>query len=131
MADIAGRYPLSTGDSQAIPLDIIRPESLLIIPFSINTATSAVSLPDKDCFSFQANNDCYVKFAASNASAVYTENTELANTLFCPKNCIVIVSPPIDMRSISAICPSGAGRLVIQALQTWSGLSLKNQQVRR
>lgn len=131
MTDLVGRYPLSTADSQAIPLDIIRPESLIIIPFLLNTATTAVSLPDKDCFSFQSDLDCLVQFATSSATASYTESVSIDNALFCPKGFVVIASPPIGMRSISVISNKGNGRLIIQAIQTWSGLSLKNQQLRR
>ena len=133
MSDLAGRYPFSTADAQSIPLDIIRPEGVVIIPIAHNSPSTAFTLSTSlDCFSFHADVQCLVKFAASSAVAPSPVENVLLNDCLCvPANTVIIVSPPIDKRSVSVISTKGNGKLVIQYLQTWSGLALKNQQIRR
>lgn len=133
MSDQAGRYPLSTGDSQAIPLDIIRPEGLIMIQFSKDHPSTAVTLPaGYDCYSLHSDVQCMIQFAASNASAaVPADRVFVADALCVPAHTVLIMSPPIGKRSISVISTKNPGTLIIQAIQTWSGLSLKNQQLRR
>lgn len=133
MTDIAGRYPLSTGDSQAVPLEIIRPEGLIMLQFSKNSPSTPVTLSDSyDCFSLHSDVQCMIQFAASNASAAVPANgVFVAGALCVPAQTVLIMSPPIGKRSISVISTKDPGTLIIQAIQTWSGLSLKNQLVRR
>jgi hypothetical protein len=133
MTDINGRYPLSTGDGQATPLEIIRPEGLTIFQVSYGVAISDHDLvADIDCFSAFSEVPCYIRFAADNASATLPATAIYqADLLFIPANMIILFSPPIDKRNIAILSMRGSGTLILQALQTWNGLALKGQQTRR
>lgn len=133
MSDIQGRYPLSTADGQAVPLDIIRPMGIVSISFNPSTGTSPFTLSDTlDCYSIRATEDCLVEFNATFPLATNLVNaTFRADALYVPKNTILFISPPVSKNIISVLGISTSGLLHIQYIESWTGLALKNQYTRR
>jgi hypothetical protein len=133
MTDIKGRYPLSTGDGKDIPLEVIRPTRLVMLGIVNNSPSTSFQLDTTAAiFSFFSDVDSVVKFAVSSAVApTLAMATSLEDCLFIPANTMVIASPPIGKYNISVTSNKGSGRLVVQELETWSGLALASQYARR
>ena len=70
MANIPNRYPLATADGQAIPLDVVRPNSSVQIALVTGAGSAALSLPTStEVMVVYTDNDCLIQFAASAAVA--------------------------------------------------------------
>lgn len=133
MADLDYRYPFSTADGKAIPLDIVRPHGTIKKSFTNASPTAALSCPSTiEVFSILTTADCIVKFAASSASAAALSDGVLAtDTIYIPADILTVISPPIGKKSFSIIGDSETGTAIIQFFEKWSGLSLQSQQNRR
>ena len=129
MADIEGRYPFSTADGKAIPLDIIRPHGIIKKSFLSASSTAALTCPASiEVMALSANADCIIQFAASGAVASAAADGVLkTDAIFVLANILTVISPPLDKKSFAIIGDSADGTAVIQFLQTWKGLSLASQ----
>ena len=134
MTDVAGRYPLSSADGQAIPLDIIRPEGLIMVEFTEFAGSTGVKLSEStDCFMLKSDRECLIRFSTSGATvaSIPVAGTEALDYLFVPANYLAMISPPIGKRFASIIGLTTSGTCIIQYLQSWSGLRSKSQNNRR
>lgn len=133
MSDLKARYPLSTPDGQAIPLDVVRPYGLVFKTFLSSGPTAALTIPAAiEVFSILASEDCLIKFAASAASAaVPADGVMAADTGIASKDILTVLSPPVDKKSISLIGLSANGTATLSYYENWSGLSLQSQITRR
>ena len=126
MADIQGRYPLSTADGQAIPNDTIRPKAAYRIFFT-TTGTSELTLTaGYKTVVLYSDADCFIRFGGVASLPTTTPVTE---ELFLPANTIMTVSP--EQMKISVAAVSGTGYLCVTLVATWSALSLELQNTRR
>ena len=68
MADIKGRYPFSTADGQAIPLDIIRPNSFIQLDIDDTVPTGSQDCPETvEVMAVVATEDCYIQFVGTSS----------------------------------------------------------------
>lgn len=130
---IKERYPLSTADGKAIPLDVVRPYSLLLLSLTAAAGSTAKQLPTGiDLFSVIATVDCFIKFyATANTAEALAVGVEELDTLFIHANLNIVVCPPVDKPYFSARALSTSGNLYIQFLESWTGLTLQSQINRR
>lgn len=133
MAAIPSRYPLATADGQAIPLDVIRPNSSVLRAFTTGDGSAALSVPaNVEVMIVVADQDCLIQFDTSAASATaYTDGTIKADSIFIFANTLIVVSPAPEKLSFSFIGISAAGNAYITFLEKWSGLALQTQFPRR
>lgn len=127
------RYPLSTADGQAIPLDVVRPYSLVPLNIGAEAGSPALQIPtDIDMFSIQSSVDCYIQFSASAvAASALVYDTENADTLFVPCGLLVVGSPPLSKSYYSVRALVSPGIVYLQFLTSWTGLALQSQIPRR
>lgn len=120
-------YSLSTEDGKAIPLDIIRPLSVIKKNFAA-LGTGVLTIPANwKIASFFSNAGCFIQFAAATIPANPVDDTEYADVLWVPPNFVVTSTVlPGAARIISAdgITP---GYVIAQQIQKWAGLALKRQ----
>ena len=116
-------YPFATQDGQSIPLDILKPNGLLIIPFTTASAKS-ITLPDTAPVAmFISSEACIISFDADISSVPV--DTFLSKVLIVPFGSIVssyIPSLPIQVRGLDS-----DGTLYIQLIEQWAGLALAAQ----
>lgn len=133
MADISGRYPLSTADGKAIPLDTVRPYGIVKKSFLSASGSSAISIPSTvSVVAAYATEDCFIKFAASGATiSAPSDGVAMTDAIFVPADSLMVFTPPVDKRSIAIIGDSANGSLILSYLETWNGLSMQSQVTRR
>jgi len=116
-------YPFATQDGKAIPLDIIRPQGLIQVPFTLTWASLVIPAGYEICV-FRATEDAIIDISGT-AAVANVDGTAYNNHLFIPKG--YIVTAAITVGTVKIIGASAVGRLVIQALKKWSSLSLPRQ----
>jgi hypothetical protein len=126
MADVLGRYPLSTADGQAIPNDTIRPKALYKIALTTSATSELTLTTGYKTAVLYSDVDCYVKFGGT---ASVPSTTPVTDELFLPAGTIMTVSP--EQMKISAVALTGTGSLFVTLVATWSALSLELQNTRR
>lgn len=126
MADVLGRYPLSTADGQAIPNDTIRPKALYKIALTTSATSELTLTAGYKTAVLYSDIDCYVKFGGT---ASVPTTTPVTDELFLPAKTIMTVSP--EQMKISAVALTGTGSLFVTLVATWSALSLELQNTRR
>lgn len=133
MANIPNRYPLSTADGQAIPLDVIRPNSSVSISFITSAGSTALSLPASvEIMVVYATQDCLIQFATSAAAATaYVNGTIKTDSIFVPASTLMVISPIPEKVSFSIRGITADGNAYINFLEKWSGMSLQSQFTRR
>jgi hypothetical protein len=133
MSDLDKRYPLSTADGQAIPLEIIKPHGIIKKSFLSSAATAAMAVPSTiDIIAISADQDVIVQFASSSASAAALVDGVLTeDAVYIQKDIITVVSPPIDKKSFSIIGDTANGTAIFQFIERWGGISLASQITRR
>jgi len=124
----AQRYPLSTASGQAIPLEVIKPLGVLLVDFTA-AGYIANAIPaeyvDK-IFIASSSEDCYIAASASPVTPVV--GTVAVDVIHVPASMIVAFvgnSATLNVRGVSA-----TGRVVLQIVDTWSGLALEQQVTR-
>lgn len=126
MADVLGRYPLSTADGQAIPNDTIRPKALYKIALTTSATSELTLTAGYKTVVLYSDVDCFIRFGGVASVPTTTPVTE---ELFLPANTIMTVSP--EQMKISAVALTGTGSLFVTLVATWSALSLELQNTRR
>lgn len=119
-------YPFSTEDSKAIPLDVIRPLSL--IKKSIPAAgTVVLTIPvDWKLATFYSPEGCFIEFVTATIPNPPVDNTPYPTTLLVPPNCVVtstVIAGAARVVSLSGVL----GYVVAQQIQKWAGLALSRQ----
>lgn len=123
------RYPLSTPDGKAIPLDLVKPLGVLRLPFtsaSYNAQSISAIYQDK-IFTAYSSEDCYLSFAASPTTVV--DNTVAPDILFVPAG--VMIAFTTNSLYLAAQGVSASGTVHIQVVDIWAGLLLETQVNRR
>lgn len=123
------RYPLSTPDGKAIPLDIVKPLGILRLPFtnlSYNSQLISSIYQDK-IFTAYSTVDCYLNFSAPSPAVV--DNVVAADMLFVPAGVLVAFVTNSTLLAVIGITSSGI--LHVQIVDTWAGLLLETQVNRR
>jgi hypothetical protein len=121
-------YPFATEDSKAIPLDVIRPLSLIIKSFLGTGVAAALIIPlNWKLATFFSPVGCLIEFAAETLTNPVTDGIEYANTLFVPPNCIVTSTVLVGVARVISIDNDTAGFVVAQQIQKWAGLALARQ----
>lgn len=130
--DISGRYPLSSGKGQPIPLDVIRPTGLYYLALTENAATASFELPDNsNIYTLFSDVDSIVQFASSSTPATaLTPSTLKSDALLLMNNMILTISPPLEKRWISFFALTTGG-VYIQAHESWSGVTSLSAIARR
>lgn len=125
----ANRYPLSTPDGKAIPLDLIKPMGVLRLPFTASAynAQSINAIYQDKIFTAYSTEDCYLSFAAS--PGAIADNTVTANILFVPAG--VMIAFITNSLYLAAKGVSVSGSVHVQIVDTWAGLLLEAQVNRR
>lgn len=125
----AGRYPLSSPDGQAIPLEVIKPLGVLVINHTTAgfTATTIPSAYIDKIFIASSTQDCYISTSASPVSP--TPGTVAANIIYVPATMTVAFVGNTDTLNIKSI--SANGQLILQIVDTWASLALEQQITRR
>jgi len=124
--DIVNRYPLSTPNGQAIPLDIIKPIALMKITFNFATYVAATDLAASysgKVFVATTDQDCYISFA--NSPTVPVSGTVIEDVIYIPAGATVAFVT--DSLKLAAIGLSAAGHVEIQICETWAGLAIAAQ----
>lgn len=117
-------YPLATRDSQSIPLDIIRPEGVLVTGFAAN-ADSPLDIPaGKEIGIFTTTGaSCIVTFGSSVGAIV--DNELKTNSVFIPEQSTMTVQ--LIGQSVSVRGLAEAGTLVLQLVTTYAALGAPQQ----
>ena len=133
MPDYDFRYPLSTAEGTAIPLDVIRPYGIIKIPFTSGSGSSSVSIPtDVEVLNIYSDVDCLIQFATSNATAsALVDNTLKNDAMYVSADVFTIISPPVDKRTLSVIGISDSGNCIVQYMRKWTALALQPSFARR
>ena len=126
MADVLGRYPLSTADGQAIPNDTIRPKAAYRIFASITPTAELTLAAGYKTAVLYSDVDCFIRFGG--VSSV-PSTTPVTDELFLPAGTVMTVSP--EQMKISVCTQAGSGYLHVTLVATWSALSLELQNTRR
>lgn len=120
-------YPFATQDGKAIPLDILKPQGLLILPFTTD-AVASISLPAGSTVAMLiASEACLVSF--DHSLATVPTNEFLSEVLLVPYNNVVSCSiPSLDIKIRGVDNP---GTLYVQLIEKWAGLALDRQYQRK
>ena len=127
MPPLSAVYPFATQDGQAIPLDILKPNGLLVVPFTAASAKS-ITLPASAVVGmFISSEACFVSFE-HDISAITID-------IFLPKVLLVpfgsTVSSSIPAQEIQVKGADKDGTLYIQLIEQWAGLALAHQYSRK
>ena len=126
-ADIRDQlYPFSTEDNKSIPLDIIRPLSIIRKALASAVLSTIVIPASWKLASFFCPAGCYVQFFTETLPTPLVDGTEYVNTLFVPPNCIV-TSTVLAGNAKILMLGTGTSYLVVQNIQKWAGLSLNRK----
>ena len=119
-------YPFTTEDSKAIPLDIIRPLSLIRKSFPA-VGVAPIAIPaDWKLASFFSITGCFIQFELVTLVNPLLDGVNYADTLFVPPNCVVTSTVIAGVASVVSF-NGAAGSVVAQQIQKWAGLALSRQ----
>lgn len=121
------RYPFSTANGDSIPLDIVRPLTMLTRNFTNTEGTPVIEFPaTSDVFSMLATANCILVFGKE--AELPVDGTIIPNAIFVPKD-RMITFQALD-KKFSVIGLTQSGTVYFTALTKWSGLAL-DMQLRR
>lgn len=129
MASTTQRYPLSTPDGSAIPLDIMKPHSFIMKSFIGGAATDPIAVPEGvEIVSLSVTEDCIVCFGDDAVQPV--DGVSYLNTVYVEKSVRICLAPSVDTFTIiSATATSGTA--LIQFIEKWAGLAVQTQYSKR
>ncbi len=127
MPSTTKRYPLSTPDGSYIPLDVIKPNGLILLSHSA-VVSASISIPeDIEIISFLSSTDCLVNFGGT--ASVPADGVLSQNTVLIPADMRISVAP--TSTTFTVISYSDSGIISCQLIDKWAGLTLETQQQRR
>lgn len=118
-------YPLSSQKGDAIPLEIVKPLSLISFSFATNVAADVTIPAAYNCCWLYATEDCILRFSATNLPAGLVSGTEYDKALFIPKGTPLVVQ--VTPGECSLLGGAAAGKLYVNHVQQWAGLTQSNQ----
>ena len=128
MAASKQRYPLSTISGQYIPLEVLRPSSVIRKDFLSASATTAEALPaGAELLMVRTTTDCFIKFANSSATkpTSASPSAPVVDTVYIQRGEVQAISPLALFYSV--IGDTADGTVTIQVLETWQSISLDIQ----
>lgn len=121
---IKGLYPLSTQDGKAIPLDVVKPSTLVKADFVAATPLSVTIPADTAiCYLF-ATKACVLRMAAVALPAVLVSGTEYANAIFIPENMPMTL---LLEAGEAYVLGEESGSIYISAVEQWGALLQQRQ----
>ena len=120
-------YPFATQDGKAIPLDILKPSSLVFYAFTDVAKTDIVIPTTSQVAIFLASEACLLSFEGS--LIALTSGIEYTKTLLIPKDVIVASVIQGTFAQIRGLTASGT--LYVQLIEKWAGLALDKQFTRK
>lgn len=127
MSSSSKKYPLSTPDGIAIPLDVIRPNSFMLVNFT-TAVSAAFNIPSGvEIMSITATEDCIINFGGAPVAPI--SGTLYTNSVAIERDQRITVSPTAD--TFKVIGETASGKLRINFIDNWAALSLATQQLRR
>lgn len=116
-------YPLSTENSDAIPLDVIRPTG--IIRLALSAPTTDLVIPEEvKIAAFYSKLGCFIHFGLLMPNPPIS-NTYYPDALFIPPG--VIITSVIPSVNAKVVPLSADGELIIQGIYKWAGVGLDRQ----
>lgn len=120
-------YPFATKDGKVIPLDIIRPKSLITKSFVVG-ANSTITIAGTEAVAVVfATEDCILYLGTAPTGIV--DGAEVASALFVPKRTAVVTT--LSAGQVDAVGIFSDGVVVIQLIEKWAGLALDIAYTRR
>lgn len=123
------RYPLSTADGKAVPLDVVKPLACIPLDMNIFTFTS-ITIPaayvDK-LFVIEPSADCYISMIVTPVAVV--PNAINDGVIFCSLGSVTTIVANSTKLSVMSIANSGVCH--IQVLDTWAAIALESQITKR
>lgn len=127
MTTPAGVYPFATQDGKAIPLDIIKPISIITKTFVSGSDSSLVIPSGAVVGTITATKDCILRFGFAVGSLV--DGAELSDSVFLPENATITLALTVGTAYVRGIANSGS--IYIQLIEKWAGLALNAQYQRK
>lgn len=118
-------YPLSSQRGDAIPLEIIKPLSLVAYNFIAVTSGDITIPASYNCCWLYATKDCILAFTVANLPAALVSGTEYLNTIFIPANSPIAIQVTPGEASLLGLNEDGI--LYMNSIQQWAGL-VQNRQ---
>lgn len=116
----SGIYPLSTQDGKDIPLDIIKPLSLLFYDL-VSNVVKVINVPIAVKLAYiYSRVDCLVRFNVVALPYPMLQDTIYSDTIFIPSATpvSVVVNP-----GAGSILPLASGKIYISFVEQWASLS--------
>lgn len=127
MPSTTKRYPLSTPDGISIPLDVIRPNSFLLLDFTL-VVSAAITVPTGvEIMSMTATEDCIINFGGNAVDPV--SGTIYSGSICVERDQRVTVAPIAT--TFTVIGETASGVLRVNFIDNWAALTLTTQQQRR
>lgn len=124
MASTSQRYPLSTPDGVAIPLDIMKPHSFIRKAFSALTPTVAISVPNGvEIMSITTSEDVLICFGAE--AVIPVDGVNYPNTVLVEASSRICIAPRAATFTMLGLQEAGIANL--QFVDKWAGLALAKQ----
>lgn len=122
-------YPLSTRSGDAIPMDIIKPEKVVILDVAPNSVTAHTFAEDNKILVLYATVDTVLSFSGASMVAPVPEGTYLTDAIFIPAFTIITCESIAGSGKIVSLVDTGT--LVIQVVEKWAALAVPKQAVVR
>lgn len=127
-------YPLATAGGVAIPLDAIRPHSLLLVEASASVGSSSYDIPEGvELMHVLATTSCILTFSAAAIAGIgaLVKDVLRVDTLLIPTGVLILIATPVGMPFFSVRAIATDGLVYAQFLETWTGLASSSQLTRR
>lgn len=114
-----GQYPFSTQDGQAVPLEIVKPVSLIFWNI-INGSDKTITIPAGYGSVYVFSSIACIFRNIDMAFATFVEATEYTKSIFVPANTVVSMQVESGTGHIFGL---GTGRLYMSSIEQWASLS--------
>lgn len=123
MASTTQRYPLSTPEGSAIPLEIMKPHSFMQKSFGA-VVTAAQNVPDGvEIMSITVTENCLIRFGAAAVAPV--DGVNYPDTVLIEADARVCIAPKAATFTLIGLTSSGTA--YVQFIEKWAGLALTKQ----
>lgn len=124
-----GVYPFATQDGKAIPLDIIKGNAVIVLPFTAG-GLSTCTLPDYAVVGVLiSKKGCMVQLGDTPVTGEPIAGDLIPNAVIIPDSGIVTVALEPGQLSVRGL--DAAGILYIQLIEQWAAIGLATQYTRK
>lgn len=117
-------YPLSTPSGAAIPLDIVRPASLVMFDFTAGAVSDIVLSSEFTTCWLYATEDCILRLT-NTLPAALVSGTVYDRTIFVPASSPISVL--LEAGNAAILGLSANGKLYINSITQWAALAQQRQ----